>query len=124
MSSVSRGVNSIQNAFSGLDNILKKLESGVRRAVSKVASLGKSFRGAVNDSGKFNLSLKDATKLILRYGLGIRSFYALINKLRRAIADGFKNLALYSDKVNYSLSTLNSSLKQLKNPRRQRFHRC
>lgn len=115
MSGVSKGVNSIQKAFSGLDSLLKKFESGVRGALSKIASLGKSFRGAVKDSGKFNLSLKDATKLILRYGLGIRSFYALINKLRRAISDGFKNLAQYSDEVNYSLSTLNSSLNQWKN---------
>lgn len=54
-------------------------------------------------------------KNILKYALGIRSLYALTNRLRTALINGFQNLAQFSDKTNAAISSVRSALTQLKN---------
>lgn len=102
-------------SLSRISSVLKRLNTGLNKAVGKFMSLGKSLSHVSKSSKKSELSLSKAFKMILRYGLGIRSVYTLINKLRRAIIEGFKNLALYSDEVNASISMLKGSFETLKN---------
>jgi len=45
----------------------------------------------------------------------MKSLYVLVNKLRSALVDGFKNLSQYSGETNGSISMLWSSLERLKN---------
>lgn len=55
---------------------------------------------------------------MLKYVFGVQSLIALINKLRSAMVEGFKNLAQFNDGVNptnTALSNLKSALTQLKN---------
>ena len=89
-------VNKLKSAFSGIGHTLSS--------------------GVVKNSGK---SMSDgfgsALKTLLKYSLGIRSLFVLMNKLRSAMIDGFKNLAQYSAGTNSSISMLMSALTQLKN---------
>lgn len=61
------------------------------------------FTGGVRDNGN---SFGSSVKNLLKYSLGIRSLFALVNKLRSALTDGFKNLSQYSGNTNNSLSML------------------
>ena len=49
------------------------------------------------------------------YAFGIRSLFALVNRLRTALVNGFQNLAQFSDKTNAAISLVRSVLTQLKN---------
>lgn len=82
--------------------------SAVGRFAKGLLSLG---RGARNTAGGFQGGLKG----LLMYGLGIRSLFALVNRLRNVLTEGMNNLAQYSDSTNGSLSMLMSSITQLKN---------
>ena len=101
--------SSIAAAFSSVaKKSILAMTSAVKRATSAMFGFGKSTK-------KSNNMLQSGFKTILKYGLGIRSFYILVNKFRNAVKEGFKNLAQYSSPVNDSLSMLKSSLTQLKN---------
>ena len=82
--------------------------SAVGRFAKGLLSLG---RGARNTAGGF----QGGPKGLLMYGLGIRSLFALVNRLRSVLTEGMNNLAQYSDNTNGSLSMLMSSLTRLKN---------
>lgn len=123
-----------------LDSVKSKLESMVQRvergtsAFAKFGSvIGKGvvggLEGMVSMLGKgaaamLKLSLRakkthstfnSGIGTLLRYGLGVRSLFALMNKLRSALVDGYKNLARYSSRTNAAISSLMSALTRLKN---------
>lgn len=123
-----------------LDAVKSKLESMVQRvergtsAFAKFGSvIGKGIvgglKGMVSMLGKgaaamLKLSLRakkthstfnSGIGTLLRYGLGVRSLFALMNKLRSALVDGYKNLARYSSRTNAAISSLMSALTRLKN---------
>lgn len=85
--------------------------------LDKAAKSQKDVPG--KDTGKkmndFGGALKNGVKSLLKYGLGIRSLFALFRKLRTAISDGIKNLVQYSGAANTSMSAIKSSLTQVKN---------
>lgn len=103
------------SALSGVASAIKKMGSIIGTAISKVAGLGKSFLGLGKSSKSTSVSLAGGFKTILKYTLGIRSLYVLVNRLRRAMIEAFKNLSQYSTETNASLSMLSSSLGALKN---------
>lgn len=105
----------VTGALSAITSGMARLASGVKNAISKFSSLAKSFIGIKSSSKKMNNSFSRGLKFLLRYGLGVRSLYALINKLRTAMKEAFGNLAQYSSETNASLSMLKSSLFALKN---------
>lgn len=90
-----------QLAGRGIIGGLKKLAAGI-------FGIGKS-------ANKSTVNFNGMAKSMLKYGLGIRSLYALVNKLRSAMQEGMKNLAQYSTNTNAALSGLMSSLAQCKN---------
>lgn len=123
-----------------LDSVKSKLESMVQRVergTSALASFGSmagktvvgGLKGMVSMLGKgaaamLKLSLRakkthstfsSGIGTLLRYGLGVRSLFALMNKLRSALVDGYKNLARYSSRTNAAISSLMSALTRLKN---------
>lgn len=103
-----------------LDEQNKKLsiaQNLVNKIKSTFSGIGKNLSsGAIKNSGK---SMADgfgsALKTLLKYSIGIRSLFVLMNKLRSAVVDGFKNLAQYSGSTNSSISMLTSALTRLKN---------
>lgn len=119
-----------QKGWGGLEKLIKGVGAGIKtlgsgiiqkasgtygallQRFSKGIPLLNRFTGGVRgNSSAFGGGLKT----LLKYSLGIRSLYTLVNKLRSALVDGFKNLSQYSGETNKSLSMLMSSLTQLKN---------
>lgn len=123
-----------------LDSVKSKLESMVQRVergTSALASFGSmagktvvgGLKGMVSMLGKgaaamLKLSLRakkthssfnNGIGTLLRYGLGVRSLFTLMSKLRSALVDGYKNLARYSSRTNAAISSLMSALTRLKN---------
>lgn len=90
---------------------IEKIKTASDRASKSIRKMGDS---AKKSKSGFNIGLKT----ILKYAFGIRSLFVLVNKLRSAMVDGFKNLAQFNNGVNptnTALSNLKSSLTQLKN---------
>lgn len=95
-------------AATPITNMFKRIGSMASKAAGGVSSFGKSAKST-------DIGLKKGFMSLLKYGLGIRSVYALIGKLRRAMVAGFQNLAQYSDETNQALSSISSALEQAKN---------
>lgn len=90
---------------------IEKIKTASDRASKSIRKMGDS---AKKSNSKFNIGLKS----IMKYAFGIRSLFVLVNKLRSALVEGFKNLAQFNDGVNptnTALSNLKSALTQLKN---------
>lgn len=131
-------LNGLKIAWNGLLNLPKNIFTGIMAGLRGLAQLAQKASlalaqlagkglikglkrlsagifGIHKSANKSNVSLGGSLKTILKYGLGIRSLYALVNKLRTALVNGFKNLAQYSNDTNATLSGLMSSLEQCKN---------
>ncbi len=90
---------------------IEKIKTASDRASKSIRKMGDS---AKKSKAGFNIGMKS----ILKYAFGIRSLFVLVNKLRSAMVEGFKNLAQFNDGVNptnTALSNLKSALTQLKN---------
>lgn len=116
-----------------LDGMVQKVEHGTSAFAKFGSIIGKGvvggLKGMVSMLGKgaaamLKLSLRakkthssfnNGIGTLLRYGLGVRSLFALMNKLRSALVDGYKNLARYSSRTNAAISSLMSALTRLKN---------
>lgn len=116
-----------------LDGMVQKAERGTSAFAKFGSIIGKGvvggLKGMVSMLGKgaaamLKLSLRakkthssfnNGIGTLLRYGLGVRSLFALMNKLRSALVDGYKNLARYSSRTNAAISSLMSALTRLKN---------
>lgn len=94
----------------------KRLLSTVPEKFEKMrASAKKAFDAVSSGAKKSDVSLSKGFKTILRYGFGIRSIYALFNKIRTGIANGFKNLMGYSDSFANSVQSVKNSMSTLGN---------
>lgn len=107
-------IHDIGNAISALYRKLAQLAASAIVAGLKKISSG--IFGIHKSANKSTISLKN----MLRYAFGIRSLFALLNRLRSAAAEGMQNLARYdlatgADNINKSISELQSALTQLKN---------
>lgn len=90
---------------------IEKIKTASDRASKSIRKMGDS---AKKSKAGFNIGLKS----ILKYAFGIRSLFVMVNKLRSAMVEGFKNLAQFNNGVNptnTALSNLKSALTQLKN---------
>ena len=120
-----QSMQNLQKAAAHVGVSIKNMGSALKRAGSSIKSMVSAMRKAVeatlnfNKTGKNNANfvgnMKNAIKLLLKYSLGIRSLYVLINKIRSAAVEGVKNLAQYSGETNSSISMLTSALTRLKN---------
>jgi hypothetical protein len=98
--------------------LFKGLSTSVNLARKSVNMLSKAFgalRARMEESKK---SMNRGFKNVLKYAFGIRSIYILINKLRTAIVDGVKSMAVWNNgnnEVNKSMSMLSSASTNFKN---------
>lgn len=116
-----------RNIFSGIIEQLKKLSNIAQKASTALAKItGQRILNGLKKitAGIFGLNkttnkstsgFNTSLKTLLRYGIGIESLFTLINKLRSALVEGFKNLAQYSNDTNATISGLMASLEQCKN---------
>lgn len=108
--------------FLKLTNIFTTFGGSLGKAVSKINSMNVGIKNAENHTygvrnaqESVNFSLKKSISFLLRYGLGIRSIFVLTNKLRSAMASGMQNLATQWEEVNVQMSSVITSLFQMKN---------
>ena len=90
----------------GIDEASKKTSNSTNRLGSVFSRTSRSVKNAMSAF---------SVKTLLKYGLGIRTLFALVNKIRSAAVEGFRNLAQYSGGTNAALSSLMSAMTQLKN---------
>ncbi len=114
--------NSIDASKMRFAELAEKQESaavGFDKMAAAAKKAGKSMSSGISSSKKavdgVSSSLKRGLKTILKYGLGIRSLYLLVNKLRTALKEGLENFVQYSDGYNQAVSSLKSACTQLKN---------
>ena len=91
------------------------MAKGIRSIASSAADAAKNMLGLNKSVSSSGSPLKASLWNMIRYGLGIRSVFALVNRLRGAVRDGFGNLAQYSAPVNNAISSVMGSLTMLKN---------
>lgn len=96
--------NRVRTSFDSLKASVKDYEDKAKKATKSSGGLQKGI-------DKAGMSFKK----MLSYAFGIRSLFALFNRLRSAVGEGMKNLVQYSGDTNNTVSGLMSSLTQLKN---------
>ena len=107
----------LHELWQAIDKLMSKfmqLASGA--IVGGLQKLSSGIFGIHKSANKSTLSLKK----LMKYAFGIRTLFALFNKIRSAATEGIQNLAQHdlltnTGKVNQSLSELQSALTQLKN---------
>lgn len=112
---LSEGLQNFKKSLQPLGNALKNLDKKITSFVKKLRSIIFPAKSAKKSVDGFHKSLSGGLMTMLKYGLGIRSLHVLFNCMRSAITEGFQNFALYSDKVNSSISLLMNTINQLKN---------
>lgn len=110
LSNLKQEVKDYNNNIGQVKESYKKLGNIAKQSFEKVNKSAAKTNGLLSQTG---IGLKN----ILKYGLGIRSLYALFNKLRSAIKKGFSNL--YNDAnmtaFKSSVDNLKASMLTLKN---------
>lgn len=114
----------IKNTVIKALNIATTAAKNFAKTLAKVASNTllsplKKFGDVIGGIGKkateSDFSMKKFSRAILQYGIGVRSLYRLINKLRTALFEGFADLALAYEPFNDSMSQIITALNYLKN---------
>ena len=96
-----------QKSFAGMSAPLKAIKKPVLALASSIKSkLVKAFSGLTGASKGTHNSLLKNLGTILRYAIGVRTLFALVNKLRKAFTDGMQNLVKYSSETNASMLSL------------------
>lgn len=111
-------VSSLKNVWaimSAVGSTFKKFGLGVISAIGNLGKFIKSIKNATTHTKRHNTALQMGFKNFIKYGLGVRSVFALLNKMRRALGEGFENLAQYSPEFNSVMSQFVSALETVKN---------
>jgi chromosome segregation ATPase len=107
---------SAARAFKSTGNIIKSTVSRINGFTKKLKEIVQRLLPSINKSSKKTNSLISTSfKNILKYGLGIRSLYALVNKLRAAAKEGFTNLYNGSKEFKAEIDSLKASTLTLEN---------
>ena len=107
----------LHELWQALDKLMSKfMQLASRAIVGGLQKISSGIFGIHKSANKSTLSLKK----LMKYVFGIRTLFALFNRIRSAATKGIQNLAQHdlltnTGKVNLSLSELQSALTQLKN---------
>lgn len=104
------------SALSKFGNVVRGgVVGGLKNMVSLVGKGAAAMLRLSLRAKKTHSTFNSGIGTLLRYGLGVRSLFALMNKLRSALVDGYKNLARYSSRTTAAISSIMSALTRLKN---------
>ena len=107
------GLNSLRkSAISAYESLKKFASNSIKNGLK---SLANSFLHLGKATKSLNGGLEIGFKKFIRYGLGVRSVFALINKLRRALIDGLENMGKGFEPFGRVLNEFKTSLSLLKN---------
>ena len=88
---------------------------GLRSIAGRASEVAERILGISRAVSKTKGPLQAGLWNLIKYGLGVRSVFALVNRIRSAIKEGFSNLAQFSAPVNEAIESVKSALGQLKN---------
>ena len=122
-------LRSLKMTIKEVDNLTKKIRAleatllktsqnglkGLLKLGLGFANLRKHLNHTSKSHNGFVGSMKIGFRTILKYTFGIRSFYFLLNKLRKALGDSMGVLAMSSNHVNEQMSSLLSNVSWMKN---------
>ena len=112
---LSNAYQRIRPALSKLGNTIKKITSLLATGLSKGFKSLKSHLSGVNKQvDNQHKSFKKLINQVLRYGLGIRSLFILLRKLRAYTVDSLKLMATQFSEVNADVSALMNSFNAMK----------
>lgn len=94
-----------------INNFCNSAKKGLANVISMFKKLGKTGEHTSND---LNNSLKKLWKNILMFGLGFRSAFFLVRRLRSTFIESFKEMATQIPEVNGQVSSFMTSVNQLK----------
>lgn len=100
-----------RGTFSDIRRVIKKVIQVINSLISKLSSLFKSL-SKQNKGLEFNH--KKLFKTFLQFGLGVRSLYFLIRRMRTEFIKGMKQMAASFPEVNAQVSALTQAFYQLK----------
>ena len=113
--------DTIRRMQGAVDKIIGGLTQGVTTAAKAIAkmSLGmlgfaKHTKDAKKQHDGLNMSLKKGLKMILAYGLGLRSLFAIARRLRSYVSTGLRKMSIQFAYVNNQMSSTIASLNQMK----------
>ena len=113
--SASLSINVLKKTTSYLGNMVKSL---LQMTKNSIVSGIEKIRNAINGVGKESKSadevLKKAFRTFLKYGLGMRTTFTLIRKIRSAITEGFGDIAQVYEPFNIAMSNLMTAMNGLK----------
>ena len=108
-------VAALRLVVKGLSAIGKAAISAFKPLVSLAELAAKAIGKMFDNIKKHNeTTMKNLWRNILRYGIGVRSMYFLIRKLRAAIGDVINELARQIPEVNAQMSAFQTALNGLK----------
>ena len=108
-----KAINVANVALKALLKTLTKIASAT--ILKPIKKLGEAFANIGKSAQNSTPNLKQIGRMFLQYGIGARSLYRLINKLRTALFEGFETLANAYQPFNASMSQIMTSLEYLKN---------
>lgn len=109
MSAASKAASAIGKLASNLAQIAST------RIKNGISNLSKGLSGIGKSANKSNIDLNKAFKTLIKYTFGVRSFFFLYRKVRKAVVDGFGDLTHYSGDLNNKVSQVSTSLLYLRN---------
>lgn len=100
-------------------NVLVQIGQKLVELSTKAISLAKKAVTSLTDKIKgfinfFKPSLAKLKKMLMQWGLGARSPYFVIRKIRTMVIGGMKEIAQYSDSVATSMNNFKTALNQVK----------
>ena len=98
----------------GLRAVVHHLGQIVSKAFGAIKNMSLFHRAGKKTSSDLGKSFKKLQRNILMFGLGFRSAYFAIKRLRNIFFSAFKTLAQQSDDVNQQISSLVMTLNRLK----------
>lgn len=108
-----KAINGTITAVKTLTKALAGLASQIM--LNPIKKLAESIGNIRKNAQESTPSLKQIGRMFLQYGIGARSLYRLINKLRTALFEGFADLALAYEPFNEAMSMIVTALEYLKN---------
>ena len=108
----------ISTAGSKTSTVLQRLSEIAKSTSKLMRTVGEEEKTTARSGDRLAQSVNKTNvgfKKMFSYAFGIRSLFALFNRIRGAVTDGMKNIVQYSDSTNRAVSGLMASLTQLKN---------
>ena len=115
MSKLRSEPDNVKKNVMGLVKVINTFCNSAKKGLANVISMFKKLGKTSSNTGKqVNKSLKKLWKNILMFGLGVRSTYFLVKRLRNTFIESFKEMATQIPEVNTSISSFMTSVNQLK----------